>query len=113
MNYNWELVKVFIYLALIIGIIILVAKFIKKGYSYQNNGKYLKLIEQLYLGQKKYLSLVKVKNKIFLLSVGEDKIEKIEDWSEAEFGNLDLKSNSEFQGKLKQLLKGNWRDRND
>lgn len=112
MNYSWELVKIFIYLGIIIGIIVLTAKVFKKGYFQHNQGKYLKVIEQIYLGQKNILSLVKVKDKIILFSVAPDRIEKIKEWPEEEFDNLFPEESVDFKSQLKKYIKGSWRDNN-
>ena len=110
MNYSWELIKIFIYLALIIGVIILVARIFKKGYFYQNNGKHMQVIEQVYLGQKNLLSLVKVQDKVILFSVGSDEIKKITEWPKEEFSDLEIKETPDFKDHLKKYLNGNWRD---
>ena len=113
MNYSWELIKIFLYLALIIGIIILVARIFKKGYFHHNKGKHMQIIEQIYLGQKNLLSLVKIKDKVILFSVGSEDIKKITEWPEEEFADIEIKETPDFKKQLKKYLNGSWRDHND
>ncbi|MFW6007222.1 MAG: flagellar biosynthetic protein FliO [Bacillota bacterium] len=113
MNYSWELVKIFIYLLFIIGIIILAARLFKKGYYHHNQGKYMKIIEQIYLGQKGFLSLVKIKDEVFLFSVTGDKIKQINKWPADKFDDLSQNQSDNFKTQLKQYIKGNWRDKDE
>lgn len=113
MNYSWELIKIFLYLAVITGIILVVARILKRGYYQHNQGKYMEIVEQIYLGHKKQLSLVKIKNKIVLFSVTGENIEKISEWPITEFEDLELNKTENFKNQLKKYIKGNWRDSNE
>ena len=85
MNYSLEIMKMLFYLIIILAAIYLLARFLKKFYLNPSGGENLELVEQIYLESKKSLKLVRVKDKILLFSVSEEKIEKIKEWPETEF----------------------------
>jgi len=97
MNYSLEIMKMIFYLILILAAIYLLARFLKKFYLNPGGGENLELIEQIYLESKKSLKLVRVKDKILLFSVSEEKIEKIKEWPEAEF---EYNRNSKLENKF-------------
>ncbi|MGM0437057.1 MAG: FliO/MopB family protein [Bacillota bacterium] len=97
MNYSLEILKMIFYLIIILVAIYLLARFLKKFYLNPGGGENLELIEQIYLESKKSLKLVRVKDKILLLSVSEEKIEKLKEWPEAEF---DYNRNSKLENKF-------------
>ena len=97
MNYSLEIMKMIFYLIIILVAIYLLARFLKKFYLNPSGGENLELIEQIYLESKKSLKLVRVKDRILLLSVSEGKIEKIKEWPENEF---DYKRNSKLEDKF-------------
>mgnify|MGYP006311382793 CR=1 FL=1 len=96
MNYSFQIFKMIFYLALVLALIYLIARFMKKFYLQPNGGENMQLIEQLYLDSKKSLKLVQVKDEILLFSVSEDEITLLKEWPEAEFENL-IKQNTEQQ----------------
>jgi len=97
MNYSLEIMKMIFYLIIILVAIYLLARFLKKFYLNPSGGENLELIEQIYLESKKSLKLVRVKDRILLFSVSEEKIEKIKEWPENEF---DYNRNSKLEDKF-------------
>ena len=107
MNYSWEIAKMIFYLSLILGAIYLLANFLKKKVFQPASGKYLKTIEQLYLGPKKSLKLVKVKEEILLLSITEEEIVLLKEWPETEFPPMieeENKNKKDFSQHLKSFI---------
>ena len=97
MNYSLEIMKMIFYLIIILVAIYLLARFLKKFYLKPGGGENLELIEQIYLESKRSLKLVRVKDEILLLSVSEEKIEKLKEWPESEF---DYNRNSKLENKF-------------
>jgi len=112
MNYDWQLLKMLFYFILIIIMIVIFAKVMRKFLVSRGNGQYINIVESLYINQKNSLSLVKIKDKIFLLGVGSDQIQKLAEWNEEEFGEIEVEDIENYSGKFKDILKKNWRDRN-
>ena len=110
MNYDLQLLKTLIYFIFIIIMILAAAKIFQKYFRQQKQGKYVDIIEQMYLGQKQYLSLIKVNDKIFLLSVGSDQVEKIGEWPADEFENINHNDSQSFKDKLEGIINKSWRD---
>ena len=97
MNYSLEIMKMIFYLIIILLAIYILARFLKKFYLNPSGGENLELIEQIYLESKKSLKLVRVKDKILLLSVSEENIKKLKEWPESEF---DYKRHSKLENKF-------------
>lgn len=117
MNYSWEIIKIIFYLILVLGIIYLLANFLKKKVFQPTGGQYMETIEQLYLGPNKSLKLVKVRENILLLGVTDEKIELLKEWPKSEFP-LDLKANNndhrpDFAHYLKDFIGKYRRDQNE
>ena len=85
MNYTFEILKIGFYLLLIVGIIYFLSLFFKKNILNVQSGKYLKLIDKLYMSSKTGLFLVEINDEIILLSQTENNIEKIDSWEKADF----------------------------
>ena len=113
MNYDWQLLKILFYLVFVIILIIVVAKIMRNTLNNHKQGKYVTVIEQLYLGQKNFISLVKVKDKIFLLGVGTDRIQKLAEWPEDEFADLSIEQQTDYSKKFSEILKKHWRGSDD
>jgi len=111
MNYDWQLFKMLFYFILIIIIIIVLARIMKKTLMTRKNGDYITLIDQFYLNQKCCLNLVKIKDKIFLIGTSSEQTQKLAEWSEEEFGEIEINKNENYRKKFKEVLKENWRDR--
>jgi flagellar protein FliO/FliZ len=107
MNYSWEVAKIIFYLSLVLGIIYLLANFLKKRFFNPARGLHMETIEQLYLGPKKSLKLVRVREVVLLLSITENETKLLKEWPESKFPAMIEKGNeekSDFSHYLKKFL---------
>ena len=96
-GYLW---RILIYIVIISGVIYLAGKLLKSKLLGKREGKHMGLIEQLFLGSKRHLSLVEVKDKIILLGVTSNQITKIKEWNKEEFGELSSHDSTPDFGKI-------------
>lgn len=107
MNYSWEIVKIVFYLIIISAVIYLLARFLKNFYLRPGGGENMALIEQLYLDSKKSLQLVRVKDKVLLISVSENEIKLLDQWPRSEFSDIDnppTADRADFKTKFKEYM---------
>ncbi|WP_027338703.1 FliO/MopB family protein [Halonatronum saccharophilum] len=79
MNYTLEIIKMILSLIAILSIFFLLVKLFKRGNNLFSSSKNIRLIERCYLDNGKVLYLVKVADKVWLLSSVKDKVEFIEE----------------------------------
>ncbi len=106
MSYGWEIARIIFYLLLIIGLIYLLNYFLRKGIFQQKTGQHMQIIEQLYIAPKKSLSLVLVNDRIFLLGVSDESINKLNEWSREEFRVIEKTTDKNFKDYLLKMLGG-------
>lgn len=106
-NFAWEIAKVSFYLLLVLAVIYLLSYLIKNNISKSGKGRYINIIEQVYLAPKRSLALVAVHDTVLLISNSEDKIRVLEKWNKSDFpGSGDaLKNGHSF----KEYLQKNFR----
>jgi len=92
MEYAFELVKVLFALLIVLAIFYLIVKFMKDKRSIFNQTNQLQVLEKCYLSTDHILYLVKVVDKVWLLSSTKEKIEFIE---EVDTINLELQGKGE------------------
>jgi len=85
MEYGREIIKIIFYLALVIGIIYIIQYFFRRTFIMQNQGKYIEIVDKIYFGPKKGLFLVRIQDKILLISVTDNKISELKQWDELDF----------------------------
>jgi len=117
MNYTWEISKIIFYLVFVLGSIYLLAYFLRKKLQVQNDNKYIEVLEKMYLSQKSYLALIKVNEKVILLSIADNRISKIESWDNEEFNEKEV-TEKDFKNRFQDLLNkkgisGYRRDKNE
>ncbi len=120
MNYSWEVIKIVIYLALVLGLIYLIAYFMKNRMMTQN-GRYIRVLERVYISPKISLSLIEAKDKVLLISVANDNVKLLESWSADEFVEIeaqDGKISKNFKEYIQEFINKptsyfNGRDDND
>lgn len=71
----------------------------------------------MYLSQKSYLALIKVNEKVILLSIADNRISKIESWDNEEFNEKEV-TEKDFKNRFQDLLNkkgisGYRRDKNE
>lgn len=113
MNYALETVKIIFYLALVLGIIYLLANLLKNRFTGQTDGRYIHVLERVYLGPKTGLTLIKVEDRVLLLGISESRVEVIDSWSKAEFSEIKTSLERGFKDYLQDLIKGSRRDQHD
>ncbi|TDX51919.1 FliO/MopB family protein [Orenia marismortui] len=79
MDYTADIFKVLFSLAVVLSIFYLVAKLLKNKRSLFNNTNQIKVLERCYLDTNHSLYLVKVIEKVWLVSVTKENIEFIEE----------------------------------
>ncbi|MFI5359240.1 MAG: FliO/MopB family protein [Halanaerobiales bacterium] len=113
-NIEGELARVIFYLVLVIALMYLFSYFLKKTISGKSRGRYIQVMEQVYLAPKKSLALVKVHDQIFLLSNAETEIELLFSWKEEDFPVPAITNSGEnFRVYLDKFTKANRRDRDE
>lgn len=79
LNYSWEIVKIFFYLAVVILLIYLVTRVLRKYRNYfKEQGTLLKVIDRGFLTQRAQIALVQMKDQYYLLGITEEKITVID-----------------------------------
>ncbi len=117
MNYSWELIKIVVYLALVLGLIYLIAYFMKNRMMTQN-GRYIRVLERVYISPKISLSLIRAKDKVLLISVANDNVKLLESWSADEFVEMEVQDSKSFKDYIQEFINKptsyfNRRDDND
>ncbi|ACL70423.1 flagellar biosynthetic protein FliO [Halothermothrix orenii] len=113
MNYGWELARVTIYTLLIIGLIYLGFYLWKRGLGYQKTGRHIHIIERVFLGPKKSLVLLLVKEKLVLVGIDEKGFHVISEWDDQDIDIPDLKQEVNFKGYFQNLISRNRRDQDE
>ncbi|MFW5962088.1 MAG: FliO/MopB family protein [bacterium] len=93
MDYAWEILKIVFYLLIIVGGLYGGAFFVKKHMQKSQQGN-MKVMARLMLTNKNALSLINVKDKVFLLGISDEKVSKLHTWEKEEF-NEELESDNE------------------
>lgn len=106
MNYSWEIVKIILYLGLVLGLIYLIAYLFKNRMMPRGRGRgYIQIMEQTYITPKVSLSLVRVKNEIFLLSISDKGVEVVKSWPGEEFGDIVVNEDSKsFKEYIQEII---------
>ena len=81
-NIGEELARVVFYLVLVIALMYLFSYFLKRSISGKSRGRYIQVIEQVYLAPKKRLALVRVHDQILLLSNSETEVKVLFSWKD-------------------------------
>lgn len=103
MNYSWELIKIVIYLVLVLGLIYLIAYFMKNRMMTQN-GRYIRVLERVYISPKISLSLVKAKDKVLLISVANGNVKLLETWPADEFIEMEVQGKKDFKDYIQDFI---------
>ncbi|MFW5984683.1 MAG: FliO/MopB family protein [Halanaerobiaceae bacterium] len=103
MDFAKVFLMILFYILVIAVILYFAGKILRGKFFGQQSGKHVGLIEQLYLGPKRNLSLIKVKNKVILLGVTANNISKLKEWDEQDFGELVLKEDLDFKSILNKF----------
>jgi flagellar protein FliO/FliZ len=112
---QWEMFGTFLYvifiLGIIIGLIVLLIKFLSKNSRNFYSAKGIHLLAGIQLGQNKSLQMVEIGNRIYVVGVGENVqlIDKIDDEAEAErirrmIWDSDASGAAGWQGILARLI---------
>lgn len=104
MNYSLELIKIFFYLFLVLGLIYLIAYYLKKKNFMNTESKYLNIIERIYLSPKANLVLVRVKDKVLLLSLVNEDIRVLETWLKEEFPEVEVENEKNFKDHIREFI---------
>jgi flagellar biogenesis protein FliO len=107
MNYSGEIIKIALYLTITIIIIVLFINLLKKSFPLQRKGQNMEVIEQLYIAPKKSLILLQIKEKILLISVSDNRTEKLHEWDITEFGEFASEENQNFKSYLNRFFNRN------
>ncbi|NLM96244.1 MAG: FliO/MopB family protein [Halanaerobiaceae bacterium] len=117
MNYTWEISKIIFYLIFVLGSIYLLAYLLRKKLQFQNENRHIEILEKMYLSPEVFLALIKVNEKVILLSITDNNIGKIESWDSEDFDEKELDKKefkNYFQGLLnKKGISGYRRDKNE
>ncbi len=115
MNYGWEIVKIIFYLLLVLGLIYLVIYFLRKTLTKTGKGRYIKVIEQIYLSPKQSLVLIMINDVVLLLSNSNEQIRVLNRWEQAEFKEKEpaAVSTASFKDYWHRLTRDNRREHND
>jgi flagellar protein FliO/FliZ len=111
----YDILKVFFPLILIVGLLYAVLRFVKKsGFSVRNNGSKLyknlnvKVISTQMLMPKKFISIIKVKDKFLVLGVSENSINMLKEFEDEmgydEEAGSEKNSENSFLAVLKKNL---------
>lgn len=113
-NITWEIVRVLFYLVLVIGFIYLLNFFLKNGITGKSKGRYIKVLEQVYLSPKKSLSLIKIHDQVLLISNTDTDIKVLYSWDEKEFPEPGHSEDGEsFKEYFQKFSKSNRRGRDE
>ncbi|MTI58795.1 MAG: flagellar biosynthetic protein FliO [Firmicutes bacterium] len=115
MNIPWEIAKISFYLLLVLGLIYLLAYFLKNNISRSGKGKQIKVIEQVYLSPKKSLALITVHDTIFLISNSNEKVSVLKTWDSKDFPELkdEMVKGASFKEYFQQIINDNRRGSDD
>ena len=115
MEIGWEIAKITFYLVVVIGLIYLLNYFFKKNISKTGRGKYVKIIERVYLSPKKSLVLLTVHDTVLLISDSEDRVGVLHTWNKQDFPQIkgELTNEQSFKEYWQQILKNNRRGKDD
>lgn len=111
MNIPWEIAKISFYLLLVLGLIYLLAYFLKNNISRGGKGKHIRVIEQVYLSPKKSLALIIVHDTILLISNCNNQVSVLKTWHSKDFPEASdemVKGNS-FKEYFQQIINSNRR----
>ncbi len=103
MNYSWEFIKIVIYLALILGLIYLIAYFMKNRMMTQN-GRYIRVLERVYISPKISLSLIRAKDRVLLISVANDNVKLLGSWPADEFVETEVQDSKNFKDYIQEFV---------
>ncbi|SDL74107.1 FliO/MopB family protein [Halarsenatibacter silvermanii] len=111
MDYGFELVRVFFYLLLVLGIIFFGQKYFRRFMRRQQQGEHMQIIEQLYLSPKKNLTLVRTRDEVLLIVIYEEGVKKLNSWPREDFelekaaGSMtDAEEQKSFSERIKERL---------
>lgn len=103
MNYSWEVIKIVMYLAFVLGLIYLIA-YLMKSRMMTQNGKYISVLERVYISPKINLSLIKAKDKVLLISISNDDVRLLESWPAEEFVDAEITDNKDFKDYIQGFI---------
>lgn len=109
----WEVSQIIFSLLFVIGIIYLIAYLMRNRILDQKDGRYIKVIERVYLSQKSSLALLNIRDKIILISISNNRVVKLENWDKEEFGLIIEKENKSFKEYIQGFINTNWRDNDE
>lgn len=115
MDIGWEIARVTFYLVVVIGLIYLLNYFFKKNIGKTGRGKYVKIIERVYLSPKKSLVLLTVYDTVLLISDSEEKVKVLQRWNKRDFPQIEdeLTNGQSFKEYWQHILKNNRRGKDD
>jgi len=107
----WDIIRIVFYFIIIIGLIYLAARIFKRKIFQSGDGQYLQVIERMYFAPKRFLSLVRVKDRVILFSISEKRIQEVQTWALDEFEDFTKdNSTSSFPGYFKKYFEKYRRD---
>lgn len=65
----WSIVSTFIMVVLILVLCYLVSKYVGKGLNKNSSSRYMRLIDQIVVGQDRYIAIVQVSGKYLLIGI--------------------------------------------
>ena len=78
----WRVIATFVAVAVIIYLSYLASKYIGKGMSLGSSSRYMRMLDQMIVGQNRTLAVVQAGERYLLLGVGPDRIEMLLELSE-------------------------------
>ncbi len=115
----WRVIATFIIVAFILYLSYLASKYIGKGMSRGGNSRYMRVIDQLMLGQDRHIAVIQVGGKYLLVGVTAGQISILSEVKdeelfplapEGEGGGAEVPSFGKMLGKLNDLGKRGGKD---
>lgn len=105
MDYFYMVLKLIIAMIIVIGSLLIISKLASSKVSKINETKYIKILERSQIGKNAFITIVKVGDKGYLLSVCDGKIEKLDVVSKDEIEKLELSKKMEME-RVQSLYEG-------
>ena len=80
----WRVIATFVAVAVIIYLSYLASKYIGKGMSLGSSSRYMRMLDQMIVGQNRTLAVVQAGDRYLLLGVGPERIDMLLELSEEE-----------------------------
>lgn len=97
MEFFYMILKLIIAMVIVIGSLLIISRLASSKVSKINETKYIKVLERNQIGKNAFITIVKVGDKGYLLSVCDGKIEKLDVISNDEIEKLELSKKMEME----------------